>query len=223
MDGTAAPNPWLSIPASDYEGHMASPGVGQLQYLNGLFRDLLKEFRPVRLAVLGCATGNGFEHIDPGVTRKVTGIDINGQYLEVLRERFSAMIPGLELIAADLVQCDFEPASFDLVHCALVLEYLDPGPLIQKIADWLRPDGILSVLLQLPSEGGGRVSETKYTSLKRLEDIMDLVEPESVRRLAETAGLLEVRSKTQRLASGKAFLMGIYRKDSHFSFLTQGG
>jgi hypothetical protein len=27
--------------------------------------------------VLGCATGNGFEHIDPLVTRRVVEIDIN--------------------------------------------------------------------------------------------------------------------------------------------------
>lgn len=218
MDGNDIPNPWLSIPASDYEGHMASPGVEQLQFLNGLFRDLIEELRPVHLAVLGCATGNGFEHIDPGITRKVTGIDINRRYLNVLRERFSAKIPDLELIGADLGSCDYEPESFDLVYCALVLEYVDPGPLIQKVAGWLRPEGILAVLLQLPSKGHCRVSETEFTSLKRLESIMDLVEPETVRRLAEMAGLFEVRSNRQKLSSGKEFNLGLYRSNPYTFF-----
>ena len=61
----AMTNPWLTIPAEDYEAHMASPEVGQLQVLNQLFKMVLEEHRPESLAVLGCSTGNGFEHIDP--------------------------------------------------------------------------------------------------------------------------------------------------------------
>jgi len=70
-------NPWHTIQAEDYEGHMASPDVGQLQVLNKLFKTVLEEQRPVSVAILGCSTGNGFEHIDTAITRRVVGIDIN--------------------------------------------------------------------------------------------------------------------------------------------------
>ena len=82
------PNPWLTISAEDYEAHMASPEVGQLQVLNQLFKVVLEEHRPESMAVLGCSTGNGFEHIDPSTTRRVVGIDINPSYLAVARKRF---------------------------------------------------------------------------------------------------------------------------------------
>jgi hypothetical protein len=70
-------NPWLSIPAADYEAHMASPEVGQLQFLNAVFKETLARQRPKSLLVPGCATGNGFEHIDFTVTRRIVAVDIN--------------------------------------------------------------------------------------------------------------------------------------------------
>ena len=39
-------NPWLSIPLSDYEGHMSAPGVGQLAALSLLFSRALKRAQP---------------------------------------------------------------------------------------------------------------------------------------------------------------------------------
>ena len=34
-------NPWLDIPLDDYEGHMSSADVGQLQTLNKLFKEVV--------------------------------------------------------------------------------------------------------------------------------------------------------------------------------------
>jgi SAM-dependent methyltransferase len=79
-------NPWLSIPASDYEGHMAA--VGQLAALGTVFRDVYVQTRPGRLAIVGCATGNGIEHVDPNVTSEVIGVDVNAEYLSRARARF---------------------------------------------------------------------------------------------------------------------------------------
>jgi len=64
-------NPWLGIPAADYEAHMALPEVGQARALAALFASALEEYAPESLAVPGCATGNGFEHIDASKTRRV--------------------------------------------------------------------------------------------------------------------------------------------------------
>jgi len=209
-----AVNPWLTIPWEDYEGHMSSPVVKQSQFLNELFRGILRDYRPGSVAILGCATGNGFEHIDPAITQRVTGVDINPHYLRVLRTRFGLTIPGLQLVCADLATCELERESFDLVHCALVLEYLEPSVVIERAAGWLRPPGILVVVLQLPSAKSAKVSETQYKSLKRLEPIMKLVEPETVQRVAAEAGLSEVRAFKEMLESGKEFFVGHYLKRS---------
>jgi len=66
-------HPWLTIPAEDYEAHMASAEVGQHQVLSQLFKTVPEEHRPLSLATLGCSTGNGFEQIDPTKTRRVVG------------------------------------------------------------------------------------------------------------------------------------------------------
>jgi hypothetical protein len=55
-------NPWLQIPACDYEAHMALPEVAQAQALSKLMASVMKEYTPQSLAVIGCTTGNGFEH-----------------------------------------------------------------------------------------------------------------------------------------------------------------
>ena len=83
-DGDAA-NPWLGIPAADYEGHMGDPRVAQLRLLGDVFEESLREFRPAAVVVPGCATGNGFERIDPAATRRIVGIDINPEFLALAR------------------------------------------------------------------------------------------------------------------------------------------
>ena len=66
-------NPWLRIPASDYEAHMALPDVGQAQAIRKLMASALKEYTPASLAVIGCTPGNGLEHVAPTHTGRVVG------------------------------------------------------------------------------------------------------------------------------------------------------
>src|SRR4029453_7985258 len=115
-------NPWLEIPADDYVGHMSSPEVGQYQLLNLLMRDILDSTRPRTLLVLGCSMGNGFEHIDPHVTSRVVGVDINPLYLERLVEKFPHPDFLIDVRCADLTVYPFEPDAFDLFHAALGCE-----------------------------------------------------------------------------------------------------
>ena len=206
------PNPWLSIPASDYEGHMGHAAVGQLQFLNDIFRELIAEYQPRCLAVLGCTTGNGFEHLAAGQVERVVGIDLNSAYLKVARERFGEKLPGLELICSDVVDCTLEPHSLDLVHAALVLEYVDPAVVVERAAAWLRRGGAFTAVLQLPSEGCGKVSETGFASLKTLDPVMRLVDPELLEREVRRHGLDQVEGRTVTLRSGKAFHLAVYRR-----------
>jgi trans-aconitate methyltransferase len=210
MPEKSTENPWLSIPASDYENHMGSPGVDQLRLLRELLRDRVAEFRPASLAVLGCATGAGFETIDPARVRRIVGIDINPEYIEIVRRRFAASVPGLELICADVATLDLPPCSLDLFHAALVLEYVAPEVVVAKTAAWLVPGGILSILVQLPSPSG-KVSHTPFASLKSLDSWMRLVDPGELATIVTRHGFTQVRSETIDWVGGKRFYTAAYR------------
>ncbi len=205
-------SPWLSIPASDYEAHMGSPSVGQLQFLSRVLAELLREYQPTSLAVLGCATGNGFEHIVPAITRQVIGIDINPSYLEILRGRHGERLPGLHLMCADIAECEIEAQSLDLIYGGLIFEYVDPGSVLQKAARWLRPGGILAVVLQLPSPVSGTVTRTQFEKLRSLEPIMTLVSPEHLRSVCHENHFCDLRSHTEVLSTGKEFFVGRFEQ-----------
>ena len=202
------------MPAADYEGHMGSPGVRQLEFLSRVFGQLMTEYAPESLLLLGCATGNGLERVDPGRTRRLVALDINPEYLEVCRKRHGENIPGLELVCEDFASFDLEAASIDFVYAALFLEYVDPESAMRKISLWLKPDGILAVVLQMPHRSGDNVSETDYASVKALEPAIRLVEPAVLGRFAREHGFSEMHSSRETLASGKEFFLGVYRLES---------
>ena len=205
-------NPWLNIPAGDYIGHMSSPEVAQYQVLNHLFREILASTCPRSLLVLGCAIGNGFEHIDPAVTSRVVGVDMNAAYLQRLGEQFPHPPFRLDLQCRDLSQYSFEPAAFDLVHAALILEYVDWSLLLPRMVATVKPRGALNVVLQLPSRTGPAVTPTAFTSLRALETIFRFVDPDALTADATALGLHLDSRRTERLESAKAFEVLRFRR-----------
>jgi ubiquinone/menaquinone biosynthesis C-methylase UbiE len=205
------PNPWLTIPPEEYEAHMSSPGVQQQQFLSRVFHTILASLKPACVAVPGCATGNGFEHIDASVSSSVIGIDINPVFLGVLYRRFRHMLPGLQLFCADVSSVVLPSRSVDLVYCALILEYTDPGPVLARIARWLTPDGVCSLVLQLHSPHTATISPTGITSLQRLEPILRLLEPSALLTMMGDLGFYAAAETVHTLSSGKSFYLGEYR------------
>ena len=203
-------NPWLRIPAADYEGHMSSPNVAQQYFLARTFKHSLENYDCSTIALLGCTTGSGLEYVKKGATRRVTAIDINPEYLNVLRERYEGSVPGLEILEADLETCTLDNQAYTLIFAGLVFEYIEPRILLPKIAAWLSLDGRLISILQLPSKHSAKVSKTPYTSLKALESIMKLVSPRQFKIIASDAGLRELEARTVTLESGKPFFIGTY-------------
>ncbi len=205
-------NPWLEIPAGDYEGHMGSPQVGQLQMLNSLFKRVLAETQPASVAVLGCATGNGFEHFDPAVTHFILGVDINPAYLQIARQRYPALGARLELKCADLHTDCFGGRQFDLVYAGLVFEHVDAAAVLAHIYKALKPQGRLAVVLQMPNRGLSAVSHTPYKSLEKLAPTMHLFEHAQFTVLANQADFYETRGEIITLPSGKVFFSAIFHK-----------
>ena len=211
-DFTNSKNPWLSISATDYEGHMNSEKVGQLSILNSIFKNALSDTNPKSLAVLGCGTGNGFEHIDPQIVGTVLGIDINPEYLSVLRTRYEARLQMLELICTDLNTFVVTDNTFDLIYAALIFEYVDFESLLGRISKWLKGNGTLVIVLQLPSPESKMISDTHFTSLKVLKSIMHLINPETFAATAARCGLKKIKDTEIPLKQGKGFLVSYYTK-----------
>ena len=72
---------------------MNAPRVAQLDALADLFEETLWRCIPDSVAILGIAGGNGLSRIDPAVTTRIVGVDINPAYLEAVRNRFQARLP----------------------------------------------------------------------------------------------------------------------------------
>lgn len=73
-------NPWLQIPLSDYETHMALPHVRQAELLSSIFGSALDTYAPRSIALLGCAGGNGLEQLEGRELGRVVAVDINPVY-----------------------------------------------------------------------------------------------------------------------------------------------
>lgn len=202
-------NPWLSIPAADYEAHMASPEVGQLQFLNAVFKETLAR-GPESLLVPGCAAGNGFEHIDFAVTKRVVAVDINPAYLVLLRERFRNAARCIETIDKDILTCEFAPASFDLIFAGLIFEYVDASAALALFRTWLKSAGVLVAVLQLPDDRLAPVTETRFPSLQALAPIMKLLTGEAFDQIAAAQGFIRTEAEVRRLASGKRMYVASY-------------
>ena len=204
-------NPWLAVPLHEYEDHMNSEPVGQLAVLGEAFAEALRHCRPESAIVLGIAGGNGLAHIDPQVTRRVCGIDINPDYLDAVRQRFAA-VSGLELHCLDLAE---SPAQLDparLVHAALIFEYGGLGRCLDNALALVAPGGTLSVVLQLPSATEEAVGSNAPASLQALRHNLQLIDPALLSHVIEGRGFRFVRSVRHPLPSGKSFWHGFFEK-----------
>ena len=201
------PNPWTVVPAPDYERHMGPDGVDQLAPLSAIFQESYLAAQPDRVLLLGCATGNGLEHVNPAVTQSVTGVDVNLQYLGIARQRFMHLGPKLELFHSEAEKFRAPPASFNLVHAALIFEYLHPEVLVRRISEWLAPAGTATVVLQLP---GGEGPPAPSKTMQLIGKAMKLVPPDELTRLFEHYGLERKRARTIPLKYGKSFWVGVF-------------
>lgn len=198
-------NPWLDIPLADYEAHMALPQVGQAQLLSDIFASVLHAYAPRSVAVLGCAGGNGFDRISPQVTERIVGVDLNPEYINEARARFSRRFPVLELFVGDVERGEITFSPVDLVLAGLVLEYVDVDTLLLRTRAMLGPRGILVTVVQLPSDAVSDITPSRFASLGTLSSVMRLVSPEQLERLAGIRGYIQIDRHLVEVPGGKRF------------------
>jgi hypothetical protein len=206
-------NPWLDIPLSDYEAHMALPTVGQSQLIAHELDILVRTYCPGSVAIIGCAGGNGFDCVVGTSVSRVAAVDLNPEYIERARVRYEGRIPGLELHIADIQASEslFDPV--DLLYVALVLEYVDLARTMSFLGSHCNPNGVLAVLFQLPHETMAHVSPSPYISLRLLEPGMRLISQEELQRQARHAGFAPEHSRTTVSTGGKRFCIAVFRHD----------
>ena len=204
-------SPWLDIPLADYESHMSAPEVAQLRALSDLFAEGLGIRRPVSVAVMGIAGGNGLDRIDQAITTRVVGVDVNPHYLETVRSRYDRL-PGLELhcvdIAAEAVPC--EPVQ--LVHAALIFEHVGLDRSLESALSLVSEDGACSIVLQLPGDPGQDVGATGIASIQKLKSHFSLIDPVVLCASLIERGFCLDREKRVMLPAGKGLWMGIFAK-----------
>jgi len=196
-------NPWLQIPLSDYESHMALPAVDQARLIADVLRSEIEEHTPATLAVLGCAGGNGLDCVPPDV--RVTAVDINPTYVAECRKRFAGRPQNVTFITHDIEGAPIACEPVDMVFAALVFEYVDVARTLRHVTRLLREDGMLSCILQLASGGKAPITPSPYSSLAALDGHMHLVPPDTFTRLAAEAGLTQVHAETRSSSAGKEF------------------
>ncbi len=75
-----------------------------------------------------------------GPTGRVVAADLNTRFLEEIR------LANVEVRRHDLLADDFEPQSYDLVHCRMLLMHLaDPARAVARLAAAVRPGGWLFI------------------------------------------------------------------------------
>ena len=202
-------NPWLAVPLTEYEQHMSSVEVQQLGVLSDLFAEVLGRCRPLSVAVLGIAGGNGLDQIDSSITPRVLGLDFNPLYLEAVRQRYSCL-PGLELHCIDLSEQHVELEPVQLVHAALVFEHAGVDRCLENAVSMIVPGGDLSVVVQLPTDSGQTIGATGFSSMQNLKSHFSLISPAWLSESLAGRGFWLIHQTTRALPAGKGFWAGIF-------------
>jgi SAM-dependent methyltransferase len=141
----------------------------------------------------------------------VTGVDISAQQIAVARRN----VPTVRFIHADMMKLDFAPASFGGVAAFYSLIHVprhEQPTLVQSIASWLRPGGLLVATMGAHSVEAG--FENDWLGAPMYWSCFD---SETNRQMVEEAGLhiLSAREETaDEFGTPVTFLWVVARKPS---------
>ena len=166
------PNPWRTLPHDIYEKHMGHENVHQLQMLSLILREqlaLVAGMVKPTVAVLGITGGNGLENIIAGQYKAIIGIDINEDYLEICRKRYSHL-QELELHRLDLMTEKSRAvnilASCDLIAANLIVKHIHLNNFMDIVSNLEKP--IVCITIQYNPDGQS-LSQSGYEAV--FEDI----------------------------------------------------
>jgi cyclopropane fatty-acyl-phospholipid synthase-like methyltransferase len=158
----------------------------------GWAEDLVARLEPgARVLEFGCGSGSPETVLLAG-RFQLTGVDVSAEQIRRARER----VPSADLVHADVLEVELPGGSFDAVCSFYVLNHVPRehlGPLLERIAGWLRPGGLAMNAFgasDLPGWTGEWLgAETFFAGY----------EPAVNSRLVEDAGLTILRDEVVRL------------------------
>ena len=198
-------NPWNDIALSDYENHMSLDSVQQLQAMNSIMRDQFEAYPVDTAMVLGVAGGNGLEHIRRDKYRTVYGVDINSDYLNVVKERYINLDGVLECLQTDLInEYDKLPDS-QLVIANLLVEYIGYKAFMKAMMR-VRPLYI-SCVIQINTDEAAWVSDSPYLhAFDRLDEVHCQMEEQALTDAMEKTGYRKILVQSNPMPNGKALV-----------------
>lgn len=195
-------NPWLLIPASDYEMHMSDNSVKQLQTLNKIMNEQIESYAHNKIAIFGVATGNGLEHVKKA--ELVYAVDINNNYLEICKQKYRNL-NNVQYFCMNIEKDDYFFNMVNLVICNLIFEYVNEELVIKKISKILSSEGVLSIVIQ-KNNRNSFVSKTKYKSLNGLNKIHHDIDENEIIKILNFNGFTVINRVEYKLPNGKRLI-----------------
>lgn len=203
-------NPWKHIPLSDYERHMSAPSVGQTDVLKQILREQLTEYPSSEVTIFGIGAGDGLDAVDPAVTKIVTGIDINADYLQQCKHRHGRRGFALRLVEADITADTFAADPSELIIANLFLEYIGRQKFLSALQCCAKAGSVVSITLQ-KNNGETFVAQTNIPSLSGLNHFhMDVTSDDIIATMNEAGGRL-IATKRYPLPGRKTFVRCDFR------------
>jgi SAM-dependent methyltransferase len=141
---------------------------------------------------LGCGSGSFLEAMKNDGW-KLSGIEMSEDAAGAARNR-----TGANVFSGDILSATFPDGTFDVITCFDVLEHVyDPRKVLSKVSDWLKPGGVFYTLVPNIDSGEARFFESCWYGLELPRHLSHFC-PDSLRRLAESAGLTEISLETNR-------------------------
>ena len=171
-------NPWEEISLSDYENHMKLDSVMQLQSMNQMMKGQFNAYPVSSAMILGIAGGNGLEYIDKTKFHKVYGIDINREYLEAVKERYSDISDILECIQLNLIEEADRLPTAELLVANLIIKYIGYD-CFQEAIEQVQPKYV-SCIIQINADDSW-VSDSPYIhAFDKLDKVHHQMEEDSL-------------------------------------------
>lgn len=196
-------NPWNNIQLSDYENHMQSDNVQQLQTLNRIMKEQIDRYPICSLSILGIAGGNGLEHVNSYKIKQVYGIDINNSYLEVCKGRYPYLSDVFIGMCIDLSNPKESLPESELVIANLFIEYVGLDIFTSKLKE-AHPNYVSCVIQE--NRENQFVSNSPYEdSLNTLANIHIVINKEELISSMKKIKYIPTLIEEYHLPNGKLF------------------
>jgi 2-polyprenyl-3-methyl-5-hydroxy-6-metoxy-1,4-benzoquinol methylase len=174
----------------DYDRFIGSGGENSPERWQ-LRRQTLLRYKPSgTLLDLGCSTGSFLASLK-GQSWELYGIEMSrsaaGQ---------AEASSGAKVFVGDILEAPLQAEGFDVITCFDVLEHLyEPGRVIKKVSEWLRPGGIFYTLVPNIECWEARLFQSYWYGLELPRHLFHY-SPASLKHLGQAVGLQALSIET---------------------------